>query len=127
MSQAQAERPSVVELLKNVPERKPPSEIEKSVAELVEKQRVQRDQRYAMAMNIVAQSRKHSGRDPEITTASDAATVNMIFTLLQGVAKEESDLSDPIFTDIPQTTIDTLLELVVTSCVNTRAKTSTED
>ena len=127
MSQAQAERPSVVELLKNVPERKPPSEIEKSVAELVEKQRVQRDQRYAMAMNIVAQSRKHSGRNPEITTASDAATVNMIFTLLQGVAKEESDLSDPIFTDIPQTTIDTLLELVVTSCVNTRAKTSTED
>jgi hypothetical protein len=127
MSQTQPERPSVVELLKNVPERKPPSEIEKGVAELVEKQRVQRDQRYAMAMNIVAQSRKHSGRDSEITTASDAATVNMIFTLLQGVAKEESDLSDPIFTNIPQTTIDTLLELVVTSCINTRAKTSTED
>ena len=122
MSTTQVERPSVVDILRNVPDRRPSSEIEKNVSELVEKQRVQRDQRYAMSMNIVTQARKHSGRDAEISTPSDAATVNMIFSLLQAVAKEDMGFGDPIFNNLPKDTLSTLLEIVVSSCTTPTAE-----
>lgn len=95
------------------------------MAGLVEQQRVQRDQRYAMAMNIVAQARLHGGRDVAVASAADASTVNMIFALLQSVAKEDSDLPDDIFHNLSNTTTNSILELVLNLCVSGNASAST--
>ena len=88
----------------------------KKKTEEVEQKRVQRDLRYAHAMNAVLQARKHSGREVEIFSAKDAATVNIIYSLLQAVAEEPSNGIDKLFSGLIGKTVDAALELVVAKC-----------
>lgn len=82
----------------------------------IDAKRLQRDQRYAIAVNAVTQARKHSGRDVEVASPEDANITNMIFSLLQKVADAEVPGPDKLFSNIPKMTSDAFLELMVATC-----------
>jgi len=91
--------------------------IEAAIKNQIETERLYRDQRYATAMNAVTQARMHNKRPAHIATPADAATVNLIYALLQNVAGEKSPPIDEIFSKIPEFTVNSALEMVIAMCV----------
>lgn len=80
----------------------------------VETRRIQRDRRYAATMNIVQLARDQSGRD--VFSPADAATVNLIFSLLQAVASEPVPELDKIFSGMSSDTVNPVMEAVIALC-----------